>query len=332
MKVGDEMNLEEQLRDDLQRMPAGVALAPPPDLAGTVMGELSVQRRRRRAYTVVAAATVAVALAVSVPVGLQARGGPGTGPSGPGGEAVTTAGYPAPDPVTVDIRIPGGTVELSAAPREEATVEVAPDDDRSVSREAAERTRVTFSDGTLVVAAPQGRNLPEPAAPQLRVSVQLPTGSSARLQVADAGVTGQGEWSDVQLTTVSGDIALEHVTGDLTVNTAAGDVSVERVDGSVVVQSAGGDVRLDQVGADVDVQTAAGDVEIAAARRGAVRADTAAGDVTVGVVAGTGVSLDLGTLAGAIRSDPGMDGGPGQELTVWARTLAGDIEVHWVPD
>jgi hypothetical protein len=37
-------------------------------------------------------------------------------------------------------------------------------------------------------------------------------------------------------------------------------------------------------------------------------------------------------LAGATRSDPGMGGGSGQELTVWARTISGDIEVHWVPD
>lgn len=266
------------------------------------------------------------------------------------------AEFPTPGPITVDIRLAGGSVDLHAEPRTAAAVEVAPYDDSEASQEAADRTRVELSGDTLVIAAPDASGWLLRRSPRLRVSVRVPTGSSLRLKVATADITCHGEWASVRLGTAAGDAYLEEVTGDLTVNTASGDVravrvggrltvktasgdvSAQEVAGSVDVKTASGDVQVEEVGGDLSSTTASGNVTVGACRRGAVRTNTVAGDVSVGVVSGTGVWLDLNTLSGKTRSDlavteggdPGSPRTAGPDLTVQVRTVSGNIDIHRV--
>jgi DUF4097 and DUF4098 domain-containing protein YvlB len=257
-------------------------------------------------------------------------------------------------PITIDLRIPAGSVELHAEPRDTAVVEVAPYDSSDASREAASETRVELSGDTLIVSAPEASGWLLRRSPRLRVTARVPAGSSGRLRVASADVTGHGEWAQVKLGTASGDAFFEHVAGDLTVHTArgdvrsvlvggrltvktaSGDVSAQQVGGSVDAASASGDVQVDEAGADVSIKTASGDTRIGAARHGTVRANTVSGDVSVGVVSGTGVWLDLSTLSGKTRSDLSMSGeagggsAPEHTLTLQVRTVSGDIEIHRV--
>jgi DUF4097 and DUF4098 domain-containing protein YvlB len=257
-------------------------------------------------------------------------------------------------PITVDLRIAGGSVELHADSHDTAVVEVAPYDSSDASREAASQTRVELSGDTLVIAGPEASGWLLRRSPRLRVTASVPAGSSGRLRVASADVSGHGEWTQVKLSTASGDAYFEQVTGDLTVNTASGDVrssvvggrltvktasgdvSAQQLGGSADVVSASGDVQVDDAGADVSVKTASGDTRIGAVRQGTVRANTVSGDVSVGVVSGTGVWLDLSTLSGKTRSDLNMSGEGGGEfvpehrLTLQVRTVSGNIEIHRV--
>lgn len=258
--------------------------------------------------------------------------------------------FPTPDPVDLDLRVPAGSVEIHAEPRETTTVEIAPFDDRDTSRDAAERAQVGLTGRKLVVSAPETGGWLLRGFPKLRVTVRVPAGSTARIRVASASVAGHGEWSTVTLHSASGNGYVERVTGDLTVNTASGDlqagqlggrlslktasgtVSAHQVAGAVDVKTANGGVQVDEAGTDVSVRTVAGDVRIGAIRHGAVRATTVSGDVSVGVVSGTGVWLDLNTLSGRARSDLAMDAEhpSGHDLTVQVRTVSGDIDVHRV--
>jgi DUF4097 and DUF4098 domain-containing protein YvlB len=264
--------------------------------------------------------------------------------------------FPCSGPITVDLRLASGTVELHAEPRDTAEVEIVPYDDDAASREAAEQTRVELTGDTLVIAAPENSGWSfRLRSPRLRVTVRVPSGSAGRLRVATADVTGHGEWSQVKLNTASGDGYLERVTGDLTVNsasgdvragqvdgrftvnTASGDISAQQVGGSIDVKSASGDIQVDETAADVNVKTASGDTHIRAARTGTVRANTVTGDVSVGVVSGTGVWLDLNTLSGKTSSDLNLTGGgtptadaAPHTLTVQVRTVSGNIDVHRV--
>ncbi|HEY8473393.1 MAG TPA: DUF4097 family beta strand repeat-containing protein [Natronosporangium sp.] len=264
--------------------------------------------------------------------------------------------YPCSGPITVDLRIAGGTATLTAEPRETAVVEVEPYDNSEASRQAAAETKVELSGDTLTVAAPENSGWLLRRSGRLRVTARVPVDSSARIRVASADVSCHGQWRDAKLNTASGDAYVEQLTGDLTVNTASGDaragtvggrltvksasgdITANQVNGSVDVTSASGRVQLDQANADMKAKTASGDIRIGATRQGTLQLNTVSGDVVVGVIAGTGVWLDLNTLSGKTRSDLNMGGGgeasggapPEHTLTLQVRTVSGDIEIHRV--
>jgi hypothetical protein len=259
-------------------------------------------------------------------------------------------------PITVDLRIGGGSVELYAEPRETAVVEVAPYDRGDPSRDAAAQTQIEFANDHLLIAAPESTGWLLRRSPRLQVMVRVPSGSTGRLRVASADVSGHGEWAQVKLNTAAGDAYFERVHGDLTVNTASGDVrtlvvggrltvrtasgdaSAQRVGGAADITSASGDLQIDEADADVSAKTASGNVRIGATRQGTLRMNTVSGDISIGVIAGTGVWLDLNTLSGKTRSDLNMgargggggDAPPEHTLTLQVRTVSGDIEIHRV--
>jgi hypothetical protein len=255
------------------------------------------------------------------------------------------------DPITVDLRLGGGSCEIRAEERDTATVEIEPYDDSDAARDAARDTRVELSGDTLVISAPETGGWLFRRAPRLRVTATVPTGSSGRLRAASADLTCHGEWGQIKLNTASGDVFAERVTGDLsvnsasgdvragqvdgrlTVNTASGDVSANRVLGSVDVKGATGDVEIDELGGDLRCSTASGDVRIGSVRQGTISVNSASGDVSLRIVAGTTVWLDLNTLSGRTTSDldVGAQSPPtGHDLSVQVRTMSGDIDIHRV--
>jgi predicted membrane protein len=68
---------------------------------------------------------------------------------------------------------------------------------------------------------------------------------------------------------------------------------------------------------------------------GTVRANSASGDVTIGVAAGIGVWLDLTSISGDTRTDLTMPTGHADQsaaaLNLQVRTVSGDIDVHRAP-
>jgi hypothetical protein len=253
-------------------------------------------------------------------------------------------------PVTLSLRIAGGTADIVAEERQTATVEVSPFDGSEAARDAAERTRVELRDGTLLVEAPEWTGWLFRRGPRVRVSVRLPADGDLVVKVASADVRATGRYRSASLTSASGDVYVDHVTGDASAKTASGDVRFGRADGGlrlngasgdlavglvggdVGAHSASGDISIDRVEGSLSVTTASGDVRVGATVAGAVKINTASGDVAVGVVPGTGVWLDLNTLSGDTRTDLAMPGTGGDQstaaLNLQVRTASGDIDVY----
>jgi len=260
--------------------------------------------------------------------------------------------FPTPRPITAVVKLPGGTLEITAEERDTTVVEVEPYDDRPASHEAAERTTVEMSGDTLTVAAPDGSWLARRPA-SLLITIRVPLDSRLRLKTASADVACRGRLASLDATGASGDMVLEHITGDAKVRIASGDVTVGQVDGELQVSGAAGDVTAQHVGgpvntsvasgsidigsadAGVKAKTASGGVRIGAARRGTVKVRTASGDIAVGVRSGTGVWLDLNTMSGRTTNDLDMTAGGGGEaghdLSVEVRTASGDIAILRAP-
>ncbi len=177
------------------------------------------------------------------------------------------------------------------------------------------------------------------------VTIQLET-TSADVQVKGTAahkVTLSVDDSDIQVALVahgdrieatfdgrrklrSGEVRLEVPTGSrLELSTVSGDLAVERLGGEAYLHSLSGDVHVD--GASVaDVQTISGDV-VVKATAGAMRIKTVSGDARVGPVAGPAAELQFETTSG----DLVWSGACGAHCRITAATVSGDLSLALDP-
>jgi hypothetical protein len=257
--------------------------------------------------------------------------------------------FPGSEPITADVRVGAGALDIVAEARDTVRVEVTPYDDSDAARQAAADTTVRLAGDRLRVAAPEGVGWLFWRSNRIRVQIWLPLDSRFQIKTGSANVTCTGPYASGSVSGGSADISIEHVTSDLSVKTGSGEVTVGAVGGRFSCDFASGDARVGHVGgellshsasgnldvgsadASVRATAASGEVRIGAARAGTVRVNTASGGVSVGVARGTKVWLDLFT-AGRITTDLTMTDavppGTEAELTVRVRTASGDIQVH----
>lgn len=251
--------------------------------------------------------------------------------------------FPTPDPVTIRVKIPAGHVKFHAAAVQETRVDVEP-------RGNSDEPRVEMIDGkdgpTVVVESPEGWGMWRKH--EYRVGIQCPLGSRIEVKTASADVEGSGRFGSLNATTASGDLSFSQVdgacklvtaSGDVKlegcgpteVKTASGDVAIGRTDGEIHATTASGDLRVGRTENSVRGLSASGDQTIEAVGSGSVWLETVSGDISVGVLPGVELWLDLQSLSGDTVSElpptdgPG-DGGPALELRL--KSLSGDLRVH----
>ena len=255
--------------------------------------------------------------------------------------------FDTPGPLTLDIRVPSGEIELEAVEGTETVVEL------SASPELEEEARIELRpkrDGhELSVVIEKRSGLFRSFRDEVRLRVTAPRKADVEVSTASADVDGRGEFGsvdvntasgdvsfekaggDVQVNSASGDLKLEEIGGALTVNTASGDVDLGRLAGDGKIRSASGDVQLEDAGASLKVQTASGDVQVDSVREGEVVLQTASGDIGVGIKQGSKLWIDAKSMSGETSSeleigDAPTDGG-GPLVEVRATAMSGDIKV-----
>jgi hypothetical protein len=241
--------------------------------------------------------------------------------------------FSTPGPVTLEVRVPAGDVDVETGETAETTVELevhGRDGD-----EAERNTRIEMrrrGDGYEVVVDAERGGLFRGRRGDYNVRITAPNDASLRTQVASADVRGRGRYAEVDVKAASGDVEVEQVTGDASINTASGDIEVERV-GSAKVNSASGDVRIDEASGDIAVNTASGDVDLRSVASGEVKVNSASGDVEVGIAKGSRLWVDAQSLSGETSSELDLESGSpiegdeGPLVELKARTMSGDISV-----
>jgi DUF4097 and DUF4098 domain-containing protein YvlB len=210
-------------------------------------------------------------------------------------------------PVSAILDIPAGRIQVVAADRADATVEILPTDaGKSRDVKAAERLEVTFDDGVLRIGAgkPSNRILGESGS--VEVTVRLPTGSRIEAKADAADFRGVGRLGDVAFQGALGSIKLDETAG-ARLTLQSGDVSVGRLGGSA------------------RISTQQGDLTIAEAMGGTVTLRTESGDISVGAAREVSASLDAGTAFGRIHNALSNTAGAAAGLTIHATTAHGDI-------
>lgn len=275
---------------------------------------------------------------------------------------IATHVFPADGPISLSVGQRSGDLLVTAADTTEITVELRPaghDGD-----DLAGRTTVDHRPGALRIEVPRTTSLLGRSA-SVDITITVPTGSTVDAEAGSGDIRLDGRFADVAAKCGSGDIAVD-TCDDLRVNTGSGDVYVTEAAGARVrtgsgsirfgsaggtvdlesgsgsidveqslnsgrISAASGDVRVATVDGRVELKTASGDISADRAVEGNLRARTASGNVSVGIVAGTAANLDVSSISGSIHSDLDHADAPAasdRALLLSVTTVSGSIRLH----
>jgi len=275
--------------------------------------------------------------------------------------------FATPEPITVTLELVIADVRLRASERADTVVTVGPRDPSDAEDvEAAERSRVEFTDGRLVVRTRRSWRSVSPfrTGGAVDLEIELPTGSELHADGSIAEVHAAGELGTCRVKTSVGDLTFDR-TGPATLSTN-GRVSVGRIGGPAEISSAGavrigeiagtttiknlngathvgtvggeltcraanGDVSVGTALTDVTATTSNGEVRVDEVVRGTVTLETANGRIEIGIRPGTAAQLDVRSRLGRVRNALDTADGPDRSdeiATVRARTSLGDIVVR----
>lgn len=210
--------------------------------------------------------------------------------------------YDTPSPVTAELRIPAGRIQVIAADRADTTVEVLPANaakNRDVK--AAEQVSVSYADAVVRVHAPEkvfGNS------GSVEVTVKLPAGSKVEAKAAACELRGVGRL---------GEVSFDGAQGRVKIDEAA----------SVQLKAVDGDVEVGRLNGSAEISTTRGDITVAEASSGKVVLRTVSGNIDVTAAAGVSAALDAGAMVGRISNS--LKNAGSTELEISATTTQGDI-------
>ncbi|MBB5807935.1 hypothetical protein F4560_007703 [Saccharothrix ecbatanensis] len=276
--------------------------------------------------------------------------------------------FATPEPISVTIELRAGDVQIIATDRTDTLVEVRPSDESDESDvEAAQKTRVEYADGVLLVRGLKARAIDfSKKTRSVDVLIELPAGSQVHsdMSVADVrstGVLGECRFKasvghfrldrtgplrletlghvtveavdgDADVATGTGRVQLGHVSGAVVVKNSNGHTEIGTVAGELRVRSANGDISVDRAGAKVEAKTANGSIRIGEVVRASVTLNTSSGDLEIGIAEGTAAWLDLKTGHGRVRNSlDDVSGAPAKSdetVEIRANTSYGEITIR----
>jgi hypothetical protein len=245
--------------------------------------------------------------------------------------------FHTPLPVTLDVAIPAGEIDVETVDGDQSYVEVSGDEvllENLEVRHDGERIVVALRGKTKFGFVVQfGSHVFGNAG--LQVRARVPHSSSVKIKTASADMDLAGRFLGLDVNGVSGDLRLRgEVADDVKVKTVSGDVEVERVGGDLSVQSVSGDVRATRVERGADLKSVSGDIRLEALVDGDIRFTSVSGDIEIGIAQGSLLDVDAGSTSGdlssevPLASDLGHVGeGDGPTVVVRGKTISGDVRV-----
>lgn len=229
--------------------------------------------------------------------------------------------FDTPEPITADIAMTVGALQITATDRAETTVEVRPADPaKDVDVRVAEQTEVVYANGHLSVRTAQGTGLDRVLGRgAVDLVIALPEGSRVQARGSHAAIRCQGRLGPTGLTSSSGNITLERATGNTELSTSHGWIRAEEIDGRADVRTTSGTITLGTVTGDltarsahgaiavdhalgsVAVRTTHGSARIGETVRGSVDLESSFGELEVGIREGTAAWLDATSRRGVVR-------------------------------
>jgi Toastrack DUF4097 len=246
--------------------------------------------------------------------------------------------FHTPLPLTLEVSIPSGEIDVESADGEETALTVDGDermlehvevrhDGNRVVVSLRDKTKVgfSFSLGSLVFG--NGG---------LRVRARVPHGAGVKVKTASADTEISGHLAALEVNSVSGDVRVTgEIAEDATVKSVSGDIDLERVDGDVSVQTVSGDLRARGIAGSADAKSVSGDIRLDSLSGGDVRFNSVSGDIEIGIAPGSVLDVDAGSTSGDLSSEVPLASEPpaGEEaaasptVVLRGRTVSGDVRV-----
>lgn len=255
--------------------------------------------------------------------------------------------YQTPNELSLELRIPTGEVTVRATDTGQTTLRIS-------GERAPDEVTVRFDDGAdgrhhLVVQQRRpGRGGWRLGA--LTVTVDVPEHTHVTVEGGSTDLVARGRLLSAAFLSGSGDATFDavddrlnvkvasgslragRVGGLLTFHSASGTLRAQQCTGGLVARAASGDLIVGQADGDLRLTTLSGDVQLDAVGSGAVSVNAVSGDVSIGVLPGATVYLDLSSTSGAASSDLPVSELPPtsgeRSLSVTATSVSGDVRVH----
>jgi DUF4097 and DUF4098 domain-containing protein YvlB len=239
--------------------------------------------------------------------------------------------YHTPLPLTLDVSIPSGRIDVETVDGEETSL-VVDGDERTLEHvdihHEGSRIVVKLRDKKLGFSFSLGSG-------GIRVEARVPHGADVKVKTASADTDLAGRLQTLEINSVSGDVRLRgEVSEDATVKTVSGDVELERVDGDMTVQTVSGDLRARAVAGSVEAKSVSGDIRLDSLTAGDVRFNSVSGDIEIGIAQGSFLDVDAGSTSGDLASEvplatepPLGEAAASPTVILRGRTVSGDVRV-----
>ncbi len=246
--------------------------------------------------------------------------------------------FQTPLPLTLEVSIPSGDIDVETADGDETALTVDGDermlehvevrhDGNRVVVSLRDKTKVgfSFSLGSLVFG--NGG---------LRVQARVPHGAGVKVKTASADTEISGQLAALEVNSVSGDVRVRgEIAEDATVKSVSGDIDLERVDGDVSVQTVSGDLRARGIAGSADAKSVSGDIRLDSLSGSDVRFNSVSGDIEIGIAPGSVLDVDAGSTSGDLSSEvplaseapTGETAEAAQTVVLRGRTVSGDVRV-----
>jgi DUF4097 and DUF4098 domain-containing protein YvlB len=252
-------------------------------------------------------------------------------------------------PLTVDLQIPAGAIDVRVYDAAVTTVQVEGTRADGVEvtfdeRPSGDRLSVAYHGKKWFALFSSGRDL--------EVTLVVPPATTFEVSTGAADLQVNGTVAALSYRSGSGDLRFDDVTGNVTAKTASGDVNGEEIGGGLRFHGASGDLSVGRVGettagrsasgdlsigrieGDTSLATASGDVTVTVVADGKTTIRTVSGDVEVGIIEGADVYLDLSSTSGDVTCDLEPSSGPSadrdRQLSLDASSVSGDVRVRKV--
>lgn len=215
----------------------------------------------------------------------------------------------------VDISNVAGAIEVTGWDRNAVSV-------HGLLGEGVERVDVTSQPGHTTIKVVLPNSGPHRSG-DARLKVQIPQGSELDVSAVSADVTAVKVSGIQRLQSVSGEISAELAQADAEIKNVSGEITLHGhgQPANVHVSTVSGDVKIEHAAGDLDVGTVSGDVKGSLDGARSLRVRSTSGEVTfAGKLTGS-PTVDVESVSGGLTLKASADGGFSYELT----SFSGDI-------